>query len=72
MLSALIRVALIPLLTGLVWLSGIFALLGIWSAEGHPQYAPGEGSIVYISDVGAHILPLFISISFPNSRELKL
>jgi hypothetical protein len=37
-------------------------MLAIWAAEGHPQYQPDEGSIVYISDVGAHLRPLFISI----------
>jgi hypothetical protein len=54
--------AWIPLLTGLVFLGGIIAMLATWAAEGHPQYQPDEGSIVYISDVGAHLRPLFISI----------
>jgi len=39
-------------------------MLAAWAAEGHPQYQPREGTIVYISDVGAHLKPLFISI-FP-------
>ena len=38
-------------------------MLAAWAAEGHPHYQPGEGNIVYISDVGAHLKPLFISIS---------
>jgi len=54
--------AWIPLCTAIVWLGGIIALLAIWIAEGRPQYQPGEGSIVFISDVGAHVAPLFISI----------
>ena len=54
--------AWIPLCTAVVWIGGIIAFLAIWIAEGRPMYQPGEGSIVYISDVGAHVLPLFISI----------
>ena len=50
-----------PLFSGLIWLSGLLTLLGIWCAEGNPQYQPGEGTIVYISDVGAHKKPFFIS-----------
>jgi len=52
--------AWIPLITGLVFLSGLIALLASWAAEGHPRYQPTEGSIVYVSDVGAHLKPLFI------------
>jgi len=55
--------AWIPLFSGLVFLGGLIGMLAAWAAEGHPQYQPGEGSIVYISDVGAHLKPLFISIS---------
>jgi len=36
-------------------------MLASWAAEGHPQYQAKEGSIVYISDVGGHLKPLFIS-----------
>lgn len=56
--------AWIPLMSGLVFLAGIIAMLASWAAEGHPKYKPDEGSIAYISDVGAHLKPLFISISF--------
>lgn len=51
-----------PLSSGLIWLSGLLTLLGIWCAEGNPQYQPGEGSIVYISDVGAHKKTFFIGM----------
>ena len=55
--------AWIPLFSGLVFLGGLIGMLAAWAAEGHPHYQPGEGNIVYISDVGAHLKPLFISIS---------
>ena len=54
--------AWIPLFSGSVFLGGLIAMLAVWAAEGHPQYQPDGGSIVYISDVGAHLKPLFISI----------
>ena len=54
--------AWIPLCACLVWLGGVIALLAIWIAEGRPNYVSGEGSIVYISDIGAHVPPLFIGI----------
>jgi hypothetical protein len=44
-------------------MGGLIAMLAIWANEGHPQYQPNEGTIVYISDVGAHLKPLFISNS---------
>jgi hypothetical protein len=62
--------AWIPLLTGFIFLGGIIALLAAWAAEGHPQYQPDEGSIVYISDVGAHLQPLFISMPLPQMDNL--
>jgi len=52
--------AWIPLISAAVWLGIMIALLSCWAAEGHPQYMPGEGKVVYISDVGAHLKPLFI------------
>jgi hypothetical protein len=54
--------AWIPLFTALVLLGGLLGMLAAWAEEGYPQYRPGEGSIVYVSDVGAHLKPLFISI----------
>jgi hypothetical protein len=53
--------AWIPLFTGLFLLGGLIGMLGAWAEEGYPQYEPGEGSIVFVSDVGAHLKPLFIS-----------
>jgi len=61
-MSYFLGYAWIPLISGLVFLGGLIAMLAAWAAEGHPQYKPGEGSIAYISDVGAHLKPLFITI----------
>lgn len=66
-MSYFLGYAWIPLISGLVFLGGLIAMLAAWAAEGHPQYKPGEGSIAYISDVGAHLKPLFISI-FPHAE----
>jgi hypothetical protein len=60
-MSYFLGYAWIPLLTGLVFLGGLLAMIGVWSAEGHPKYRANESSIAYISDVGAHLKPLFIS-----------
>jgi hypothetical protein len=60
-MSYFLGYAWIPLFSGVVFLSGVIALLATWAAEGYPQYQPGEGRIVYVSDVGAHLKPLFIS-----------
>lgn len=61
--------AWIPFLSALVWLGGIIGMLAVWSVEGHPKYLPREGNIVYISDIGAHLKPLFIStyLSLPHN-----
>jgi hypothetical protein len=64
-MSYFLGYAWIPLISGLVFLGGLIAMLAAWAAEGHPDYRPDEGSIVYISDVGAHLKPLFISITPP-------
>jgi len=47
-------------------------MLAAWAAEGHPQYQPNEGVIVYISDVGAHLKPLFISNSPPRFSQVSV
>ena len=40
----------------------LWAMLIVWLAQGRPKYASQDGSIAYISDVGADILkPLFIA-----------
>lgn len=54
--------AWIPFVSAIVWFGGLVALLAIWTAQGKPQYMSDEGSIVYISDVGANQKPLFITI----------
>jgi len=54
--------AWIPFFSGSVFLGGLIAMLAVWAAEGHPRYEPNEGPVVYISYVGAHLKPLFISI----------
>lgn len=43
-------------------------MLAVWAAEGHPQYEANKGSIAYISDVGAHLKPLFISTLATSPR----
>jgi hypothetical protein len=61
--------AWIPLFSGLIFLGGLIAMLATWTAEGHPQYQPRESSIVFISDVGAHLKPLFISIYLKDNAN---
>jgi len=46
-----------PRIEGMLW-----AMLIVWLAQGRPRYVSQEGSIAYISDVGASGLkPLFIA-----------
>lgn len=56
-----------PLISAFTWFGGLVALLSIWTAQGKPQYQPDEGTIVYISDVGANQKPLFIAITSVTS-----
>src|SRR5208282_2705431 len=63
--------AWIPLFTGLIYLGGIITLLAIWEAEGRPKYQPDEGTIVYISDIGAHMKPFFISNLVPKKKLIS-
>jgi hypothetical protein len=65
-MSILLGYAWIPLISATVFLGGLIAMLAVWAAEGHPKYVPKEGSIAYISDVGAHLKPLFISTLIPH------
>ncbi|PFH53189.1 hypothetical protein AMATHDRAFT_138319 [Amanita thiersii Skay4041] len=52
----------IPLFGGLVWSSTLLSMLTTWLATGRPKYVSQDGSIAYISDIGADILkPLFIA-----------
>ncbi|KAI0671428.1 Frag1/DRAM/Sfk1 family-domain-containing protein [Trametes maxima] len=51
----------IPLFGSFMWFATLWALLITWLASGRPHYVSQDGSIAYISDVGADILkPLFI------------
>jgi hypothetical protein len=52
----------VPALTGTITLGGVLGLLIAWIEEGRPQYQPNEASIVYISDVGAHLKTPFIGL----------
>ncbi|KAL4248003.1 hypothetical protein ABKN59_002352 [Abortiporus biennis] len=52
----------IPLVGAFVWFGTLLAMLITWLAQGRPHYVSQDGSIAYISDVGADILkPLFIT-----------
>ena len=51
----------IPIFTAFVWLSTLLAMLITWFATGRPHYDTMDGSVPYISDIGADILkPLFV------------
>ncbi|OBZ72640.1 Uncharacterized protein YwbO [Grifola frondosa] len=51
----------IPILGAFMWFSTLWAMLITWLASGRPKYVSQDGSIAYISDIGADILkPLFI------------
>ncbi|KAI0707417.1 Frag1/DRAM/Sfk1 family-domain-containing protein [Earliella scabrosa] len=52
----------IPLFGSFVWFGTLWAMLITWLASGRPQYVSQDGSIAYISDVGADFLkPLFVA-----------
>ncbi|KAF9048465.1 Frag1/DRAM/Sfk1 [Panaeolus papilionaceus] len=52
----------IPAFGAFVWFGMLWAMLIVWLATGRPKYVSQEGSIAYISDVGASYLkPLFIA-----------
>ncbi|KAF7773333.1 hypothetical protein Agabi119p4_5500 [Agaricus bisporus var. burnettii] len=52
----------VPLFGAIVWFGMLWAMLIVWLALGKPQYVTQEGSIAYISDIGASSLkPLFIA-----------
>ncbi|KAH7882283.1 Frag1/DRAM/Sfk1 family-domain-containing protein [Phlebopus sp. FC_14] len=51
----------LPALAAFIWSSSLLALLLTWLISGRPKYVSQEGSIAYISDVGASFLkPLFV------------
>ncbi|TFK40138.1 Frag1/DRAM/Sfk1, partial [Crucibulum laeve] len=52
----------IPLLGSFIWFGMLLAMLLTWVCTGRPKYVSQEGSIAYISDVGADFLkPLFVA-----------
>ena len=51
----------VPAFTAFIRLSTLLSMLITWLATGKPYYVSMEGSIPYISDIGADILkPLFV------------
>ncbi|OCH94402.1 hypothetical protein OBBRIDRAFT_722884 [Obba rivulosa] len=51
----------IPAFGAFVWFGTLWAMLITWLAQGKPKYVTQQGSIAYISDIGASFLkPLFI------------
>ncbi|KAF4596372.1 hypothetical protein EYR40_007940 [Pleurotus pulmonarius] len=52
----------IPLFGAFIWFGTLLSMLITWLAQGRPRYVSQDGSIAYISDVGADILkPLFVA-----------
>ncbi|KAF9237787.1 Frag1/DRAM/Sfk1 [Melanogaster broomeanus] len=52
---------LIPLFAAFVWFASLLAMLLTWLISGRPKYPGQEGTVTYISDVGATFLkPLFV------------
>ncbi|KAH7333609.1 Frag1/DRAM/Sfk1 family-domain-containing protein [Rhizoctonia solani] len=50
-----------PLAAAFMWTATLTAMIITWAAEGKPVYASQDGSIPYISDIGASFLkPLFV------------
>jgi len=53
--------AWIPVFGAFIWSGTLLAMLITWLATGRPKYVSQEGTIAYISDIGASYLkPLFI------------
>ncbi|KAF9533770.1 Frag1/DRAM/Sfk1 family-domain-containing protein [Crepidotus variabilis] len=51
----------LPILGAFIWFGTLLSMLITWLATGRPRYPSQDGSIAYISDVGASYLkPLFI------------
>ena len=52
----------VPVLTALIWLGTLIAAAITWFLTGRPRYVTMEGSIPYISDIGADIFkPYFVA-----------
>ncbi|KIM27098.1 hypothetical protein M408DRAFT_330228 [Serendipita vermifera MAFF 305830] len=53
--------SVLPVIAAVTWFVTLLVLLITWLATGRPHYASQEGSIAFISDVGADFLkPLFV------------
>ncbi|KAL4066871.1 Frag1/DRAM/Sfk1 [Scleroderma yunnanense] len=53
----------LPVFTAFIWFGGLLAMLLTWLISGRPKYVSQEGSVAYISDVGASFVkPLFVVI----------
>ena len=51
----------VPIITAFVWVGTLLAMLITWLAQRRPKYVTMDGTVAYISDVGADILkPLFV------------
>ncbi|KAF8839577.1 hypothetical protein BDN67DRAFT_886170, partial [Paxillus ammoniavirescens] len=51
----------LPIFAAFIWFASLLALLLTWLISGRPKYDSQEGSVAYISDVGASFLkPLFV------------
>ncbi|KZT52412.1 hypothetical protein CALCODRAFT_502355 [Calocera cornea HHB12733] len=51
----------VPVVPIVAWFITLWVLLGVWLAQGRPQYPSMEESIAYISDCGAtYLKPLFV------------
>lgn len=53
--------AWVPLVAAFTWFGVLVALLSIWTAKGKPRIKADNGSVPYISDIGAIEKPLFIA-----------
>ncbi|KAF9266487.1 hypothetical protein L218DRAFT_956263 [Marasmius fiardii PR-910] len=52
----------IPLFGAFIWFGTLWAMLITWLAQGRPRYETIDGTIAYISDIGADFLkPLFVA-----------
>ncbi|KAI6024957.1 hypothetical protein PISMIDRAFT_561891 [Pisolithus microcarpus 441] len=53
----------VPAFTAFIWFGSLLAMLLTWLISGRPKYVSQEGSVAYISDVGASFLkPLFVVV----------
>ncbi|ORY87578.1 Frag1/DRAM/Sfk1 [Protomyces lactucae-debilis] len=53
--------AWVPLVAAFTWFGVLVALLSIWTAKGKPRIKADNGTVPYISDIGAIEKPLFIA-----------